>query len=131
MKYVAIKSKGKYEKAKPLQAEEEEFEEISEEEDELYFQSRRVNQLWKKRQTKFKGYRRTCGQSELTSGEKKYEDEKDVTCFKFEHPGHYKNECPKLMPKTKFFREKKKVLMATYDDSKDRITLKKSRCTWH
>lgn len=45
IKYVAIKSKGKFEKAKDLQAEKEESEESSEEEDELSLISIRVNHL--------------------------------------------------------------------------------------
>lgn len=68
-----LKSKGKSDKAKALQAEEEDSEEISKDEDELSLLSKRVNQLWNKRQTKFKGYKRTGGQYDLTSRQKKSE----------------------------------------------------------
>lgn len=106
------------ENTKAFQAEEEEeYEESSEEEYELSLLSRWVNQLWKKRKTKFRGYIRICGRYELTSRQEKSRAYKDVTCFKCKQPGHYKNECPKLLPKNKFFREKKKVMMATWDDS--------------
>lgn len=55
-KYVALKSLEKSEKTKALQSEkDEDSEEESEEEDELSLLSKRVNQLWKKRQGKFIG----------------------------------------------------------------------------
>src|SRR3954471_18048919 len=77
--------------------------------------SRRVNQLWKSNQRKFKNFKRPKkGES---SGHKR-SDKKKVTCYECKEPGHYKNECPKLQrekPKKKF--EKKKCLMATWDDS--------------
>lgn len=66
--------------------------------------------------TKFRGYIRTGGQSNSTSGHKKSGANKDATFFECKQPGHYKNECPKLIAKRKFFREKKKVLMATWDE---------------
>lgn len=47
VKFVALMSKGKLKKAKALQAKEEEYEESSEEEDQLSLLSRRVNQLLK------------------------------------------------------------------------------------
>lgn len=86
-------------------------------EDELSMLSIRFNQLWKKRQKKFRGYKRIGGQSESTYGKNKSGAGKDVTCFKCKHLRHYKNEYPKLMPKRKFFKEKKKVLMAVWNNS--------------
>lgn len=79
---MALKSKGKSEKAKALQPEEEESKESSEEEDGMSLLSKMVNQLWKKRQMKFIGYRRTGGQSALNYGQKKSGVVNDVTCFK-------------------------------------------------
>lgn len=55
--FVALKSKGKQEKTNALQDEEEEYEEGSDEEDELFTLSRRVNQLYKQRHKKSKGYK--------------------------------------------------------------------------
>lgn len=66
---MALKSKGKFEKAKAFQDEEEEFEESSKEEDELSPLSRRVNHLQKKKQTKFIGHKRIYGHVESTSGQ--------------------------------------------------------------
>ncbi|XP_050915187.1 uncharacterized protein LOC127130162 [Lathyrus oleraceus] len=110
-KYISLKSSGRSEKTKALQAEtDEESEEESEEEDELSLLSRHVNQLWKKRQGKFRGQRRISGRSESTSGSKKVGAGKELTCFECKDPGHFKNECPKLKkerPK-KNFRGKKK-----------------------
>src|SRR3954471_2973742 len=90
----------------------------SEEEDELSMISRRVNQLWKSKQRKFRGFRSSKrferGES---SGDTRSDKKKDV-CYECNEPGHYKNECPKLQkenPKKKF--HKKKGLMATWDDS--------------
>lgn len=113
---------GKSEKTKALQAkEDEDYEEESEEEDELSLLSRHINQLWNKRQGKFKGSRRTGGRSESTSGIKKSRPSKDITFFECKEPGHFKNEYPKLkknIPKKKDFRGKKKGVRATWDDSK-------------
>ncbi|KAI5430691.1 hypothetical protein KIW84_035056 [Lathyrus oleraceus] len=62
VKFVALKSMGKSENTKTFQAEEEEdSEEDSEEEDQLLLLSRRVNLLWKKRQSKFRDSRKTGG----------------------------------------------------------------------
>lgn len=119
---MALESMGNSEKTKALQAEEDEdSEEDSEEEDEPSLLFRRVNQLWKKRQGKFKGSRRTGGRSESTSGQKKSSVRNEVICFECKEPGHYKNGCPKMnkdRPKKKDFRGKKKGLMANQNDSK-------------
>lgn len=48
VKYVALKSMGKSEKTKAFQAEEDDFEEDSEEDDELSLLFRHFTQLWKK-----------------------------------------------------------------------------------
>ncbi|XP_050876372.1 uncharacterized protein LOC127080086 [Lathyrus oleraceus] len=115
-KYVALKSLGIYEKTKSLQVETgEDSEKESEEDDELSLLFRRVNQLWKKRQGRFRGQRRTCGHSDSNSGFKKVRAGKELMCFECKEPCHFKNEHTKLMkdkPK-KNFRGKKKVLMAT------------------
>src|ERR1044072_196529 len=115
-KSVALKSHSK--KTKSLQAEEEsEASEDSSDEDELSLISKRINRLWKHRQSKHKGPRNPKGSFESTSGQKKAAD-KDVICFECKEPGHYKNEFPKLKRdrKPKKF-QKKKGLMATWDDS--------------
>src|ERR1044072_2577858 len=116
-KSVALKSLSK--KAKALQAEEEsEASEESSDEDELSLISRRINRLWKHRQSKHKGPRNAKGRFESTSGQKNAAD-KDVICFECKELGHYKNECPKLKRdrKPKKFHKGKKGLMATWDDS--------------
>src|SRR3954470_17758193 len=80
--------------------------------------SRRVNQLWKSKQWKFKNFRSSKRPERGESSGHRRSDKKKVTCFEYKEPGHYKNECPKLQrekPKKKF--EKKKGLMATWDDS--------------
>lgn len=82
--------------------------------------SKYVNQLWKKRQSKFRGSKRTGGRSESTSGLKKSGAGKDAIYFECKESGYYKNEFPKLnkdRPKKKYFRGNKKGLMATWDDS--------------
>src|SRR3954470_5392134 len=90
----------------------------SEEEDELSMISRRVNQLWKSKQRKFKSFR---GSKKFERGESsggRISDKKKVVCYECNEPGDFKNECPKLQkenPKKKF--HKKKCLMATWDDS--------------
>ncbi|XP_050897860.1 uncharacterized protein LOC127104736 [Lathyrus oleraceus] len=120
-KFVTLKSSGRFGKIKVLQAKTyEDYEEESKEEDELSLLSRHVNQLWKKRQGKFRGQRRKGGHFECIYGFKKAEANKDLTFFEFKEPGHFNNEYPKLKkerPKNNF-RGKKKGLMATWDDSK-------------
>ena len=86
-------------KTRSLKAEEiEDFEEdYDEDENELLLLSKRVNQLWKKRQgNKFKGVRRTGGRFESISAQKKSGGSKKVTCYEYKEPSHYKNDCPKL-----------------------------------
>src|ERR1044072_3146728 len=117
-KSVALTSK--FRKAKAFQAEEEsEAADERLEADELSLISRRINQLWKHRQSKkfHKGPRNSKGKFESTSGQKKLTD-KIVICFECKEPGHYKNECSKLKNdrRSKKF-DKKKGLMATWDDS--------------
>ena len=134
-KPLALKSNRKFE-SKVLQAVEETSDGSSSEEDELSLLSRRVNQLWKQRQRKFRNprrsdqnesssrYRRTDSssgyrRSEGSSGSRK-PNTKDIICYECNEQGHYKSDCPKLQrekPKKKFGREKKKSLMATWDDS--------------
>lgn len=41
--------------------------------------SKRVSQLWKKRQGRFRGKRRTAGRFESTSGSKKAEENKELS----------------------------------------------------
>lgn len=122
---------GKSEKTKAFQDEEDEdSEEDSEEEDEVSLISRCVNQLWKKRQSKFIGSKRTSGHSESTSGLKKSSVVKELICFECKETGHNKNECPKLKKdrtNKKVFRGIKKSLMATWDDSD---SLRKSKLMW-
>src|ERR1044072_7910202 len=70
VKSVALKSSSR--KAKALQAgEESEDSEGSSDEDELSLISRRINHLWKHRQSKFRGPRNAKGRFESTSGQKK------------------------------------------------------------
>ena len=134
-KPLALKSNRKSD-SKVLQAIEETYDGSSSEEDELSLLSRRVNQLWKQRQRKFRNprrsdqnesssrYRRTDSssgyrRSEGSSGSKK-PNTKDIICYECNDQGHYKSDCPKLQkekPKKKFGKEKKKSLMATWDDS--------------
>src|SRR3954470_2530084 len=80
--------------------------------------SRRVNQLWKSKQRKFKNFRSSKRPERGESSRHIRSDKKKVTCYECKEPGHYKNVCPKLQrekPNKKF--EKKKGLMATWDDS--------------
>src|SRR4051812_23398250 len=103
-----------------FQAEEQDFEESEseEEEDEVSMISRRVNQLWKSKHTKFKNFKSSMKlEKGESSGRRRY-DKKKVTCFECNESGHYKSGCLKLQkekPKKKF--HKKKGLMATWDDS--------------
>src|SRR4051812_8072117 len=104
-----------------FQAREEDPEESeSEEEDELSMISRRVNQLWKSKQRKFRGFRSSKRFERGESSDERRFDKKKVMCYECNEPGHYKNECPNLQkenPKKKF--HKKKGLMATWDESED------------
>src|SRR3954469_17785174 len=104
-----------------FQAKEEDPEESeSEEEDELSMISRRVNQLWKSKQRKFRGFRSSKRFEHGESSDDRRSDKKKVMCYECNEPGHFKNECPKLQkenPKKKF--HKKKGLMATWDESED------------
>src|SRR3954465_9009954 len=117
-KSIALKSNVK-KCTNAFQAEEEDSEESeSEEEDELSMISRRVNQLWKRKQRKFKNFRSSKKPERGESSGLRRSDKKKVTCFECNEPGHYKSECLKLQrekPKKKF--QKKKGLMATWDDS--------------
>src|ERR1044072_4954416 len=118
VKYVALKSSSR--KAKALQVEEEsEDSKGSLEEDELSLISRRINRLWRQRQGRSfqKGQRNAKGRFESTSGQRKAGD-KEVICFECKEPGHFKSEFPTLKKdkKPKKF-QKKKGLMATWDDS--------------
>src|SRR4051812_2674523 len=101
-----------------------------EEEDELSMISRRVNQLWKSKQRKFRGFRSSKRFEHGESSGDRRSDKKKAVCYECNEPGHYKNECPKLQkenPKKKF--HKKKSLMATWDDSEDESDLKMSKLT--
>src|SRR4051812_17022747 len=91
-----------------FQVEEVDSEESESEEDELSMISRRVNQLWKSKQRKFKGFRSYKKPERGKSSGVRRSDKKKVTCFECKEQGHYKNECPKLQ---------KKGLMETWDDS--------------
>ena len=103
------------------------------EEDELSLLSRRVNQLWKQRERKFRNPRRSENQKESSSRYRKSESSsghrrsegssgyrnpknKDIICYECNEQGHYKSDCPRLQkekPKKKFFKEKKKSPMET------------------
>src|SRR3954468_22324474 len=104
-----------------FQAREEDPEESeSEEEDELSLISRRLNQLWKNKQRKFRGVRSSKKFERGESSDDRRSDKKKVMCYECNEPGHFRNECPKLQkenPKKKF--HKKKGLMATWDESED------------
>ena len=90
--------------------------------------SKRMNQLWKNKSRKFRSSRKPDYRRESSSrsehrgesSEHRRSGKKEVVCYECKEPGHYKNECPKLQkdrPKRSGDR-KKKVLMATWDDSK-------------
>jgi hypothetical protein len=83
--------------------------------------TRRVKQLWKKRNNNFRRPRPRGDRSESTS---KGKTNKDVTCYECKETGHYRNECPKLKKdssRRESFKKNslrtKKGLMATWDDS--------------
>src|SRR3954465_11266591 len=104
-----------------FQAREEDPEESeSEKEDELSLISRRLNQLWKTKQRKFRGVRSSKKFERGESSDGRRSDKKKVMCYECNEPGHFRNECPQLQkehPKKKF--HKKKGLMATWDESED------------
>ncbi|XP_058722986.1 uncharacterized protein LOC131594802 [Vicia villosa] len=114
-KFIALKSKNKS-CANAFQAEEEGSDDSeSEEEDEFSLISRRVNQLWKSKQRRFKNFKKP---EKGESSKHRKSGKKKVVCYECKEPGHFKNECPKLQrekPRKKF--EKKKGMMATWDDS--------------
>ena len=94
-KSVALKSNSKKNKA-PRAEEESNDSEESSDEDELSLISRRINRLWKHRQSKFKGPRNAKGRFESTSGQKKALDKDEIICYGCKELGNYKNECPEL-----------------------------------
>src|SRR4051812_10829454 len=98
-KSIALKSLNK-KCTNAFQAEEEDSEESEseeeEEENELSMISRRVNQLWKRKQRKFKNFRSSKKPERGESSGIKRFDKKKVTCFECKELGHYKSECPKL-----------------------------------
>ena len=114
-KSVALRSSSKKDKVLQAEEESEESDEESSDEDELSLISKRLNKLWKQRQSKFRKSRRTKGRFESASGQKKNVDKDNVICYECKEPGHYRNECPKLKKDKK--SDKKKGLMATWDDS--------------
>ncbi|XP_058762055.1 uncharacterized protein LOC131635456 [Vicia villosa] len=115
-KSVALKSTKNYE-TNAFQVREESSEDsTSQEEDELSLLSRRINRMWKHRQKNFRNYKRSEDKAE--SSRHKKSNKRSVICYEYKEPGHYKNDCPKLLKdrsKKKF--EKKKGLMATWDYS--------------
>src|ERR1044072_7399572 len=122
VRYVALKSNFKKDKALQAEEELEESDEESSDEDELSLISKRINKLWKHRQSKFRGSRRVKGRFESASGQKKNVDKGNIICYEFKEPGHYKNECPKLKKDKKPKKlDKKKGLMATWDDSDSEV----------
>jgi hypothetical protein len=127
-KSVALKSRSerrKSDRTKAFQAETEDADdsepEDSDDEEELSLLTRRVKQLWKKRNNNFRRPRPRGDRSESTS---KGKTNKDITCYECKETGHYRNECPKLKkdnPRKESFKKNtfrtKKGLMATWDDS--------------
>src|SRR3954465_4122319 len=114
-----------------FQAKEEDPEESEseEEEDELSMISRRLNQLWKTKQRKFRGFRSSKRFEHGESSDERRSDKKKVMCYECNEPGHFRNECPNLQkenPKKKF--HKKKGLMATWDESKDDSEDEQANC---
>jgi hypothetical protein len=100
IKSVALKSRSERRKSdrnKALQAEEEYIDESekedSDDEEELSLLTRRVKQLWRKRNNNFRRPRPKGDRSESTSRGK---SNKDITCYECKETGHYRNECPKL-----------------------------------
>ncbi|KAI5400592.1 hypothetical protein KIW84_065469 [Lathyrus oleraceus] len=128
IKYVALKSRSERrepDRNKSFQAEEEDNDnsekENSNDEEELSLLTRRVKQLWRKRNNNFRRPRPMGDRSESTSRGK---SNKDITCYECKETGHYRNECPKLKKESsrrKNFKKSsfrtKKGLMATWDDS--------------
>src|SRR3954463_6149105 len=119
VKSIALKSNyKKYTNAFQAEEQDSEESESEEKEDELSMISRRVNQLWKSKQRKLKNFRSSKKPERGESSAARSSDKKKVICYECNEPGHFKNECPKLQKenlKKKF--HKKKVLMATWDDS--------------
>src|SRR3954462_8513148 len=113
-----------------FQAKEEDPEESeSEEEEELSMISRRVNQLWKSKQRKFRGFRSSKRFEHGESSDERRSDKKKVMCYECNEPGHFRSECPSLQkenPKKKF--HKKKGLMATWDESEDDSEDEQANC---
>ncbi|KAI5398607.1 hypothetical protein KIW84_064104 [Lathyrus oleraceus] len=125
---IALKSRSerrKPQRNKAFQAEEEDNDdsekEDSDDEEELSLLTRRVKQLWRKRNNNFRRPRPKGDRSESTSRGK---SNKEITCYECKETGHYRNECPKLKKessKREGFRKNsfrtKKGRMATWDNS--------------
>src|SRR3954469_10180299 len=103
--------------------------ESEEEEDELSMISRRLNQLWKTKQRKFRGFRSSKRFEHGESSDERRSDKKKAMCYECNEPGHFRSECPSLQkenPKKKF--HKKKGLMATWDESEDESDDEQANC---
>jgi hypothetical protein len=86
--------------------------------DEVSLLSQRINQLWKHRQRRLRTFNKGGGHSESTSNTMKRKTDREVICFECQEPYHFRSECPKLnKEKPKNTSSKKKVLLATWDDS--------------
>ena len=128
-KSVALKSRPerrKSDRTKALQAETADTDdsepEDSDDEEELSLLTRRVKQLWKRRNNN--NFRRSRPRRDRAESTSKGKPNKDITCFECKETGHYRNECPKLKkdnPRKESFKKNtfrtKKGLMATWDDS--------------
>ncbi|XP_058756052.1 uncharacterized protein LOC131629265 [Vicia villosa] len=128
-KSLALNSKNKF-KTNAFQEEEESSGGSSSEEDELSLISKRVQQLWKHKQRKPRNYRRSDDYSESSFGHRKSRN-REVICYECNEPGHYKSDCPKLQkekPKKNFNKEKKKSMMATWDDSESSEVESEDEC---
>ena len=75
--------------------------------------------MWKKKGRSRRYFQKHNNRNQRESKDRKENKDKDqVICYECNKPGHYKSECPNLKKKSRRdFKEKKKSLMATWDDS--------------
>ena len=119
----------KKKKSIALKAITKEEEKPSEEDDDLAFITRKLNKYMRSerfRGRKFTSRRDPSKKESSSHGDKeKWEDKRDLVCFKCKKPGHIKYDCPLYKSEAK--RRMKKTMMATCSESEESFEEEKEK----